>query len=36
VGFEIEAMESAAILPDPVHANRTREAADIAGLGYWQ
>ena len=36
VGFEIEAMESAAILPDPVQANRTREAADIAGLGYWQ
>jgi hypothetical protein len=36
VGFEITGMESSAILPDAVQAERTREAAEAAGLGYWR
>lgn len=36
VGFEITGMESAAILPDAVQAERTRDRAEVAGLGYWR
>lgn len=36
VGFEIAGMESTAVLPDPAHAQRSREKAETAGLGYWR
>lgn len=36
VGFEIAGMEATAVLSDPAHAQRGREAAETAGLGYWR